>query len=71
MKTYVYGCPTNNLPLEIEDIQIEFINENIQFKSSGPVAPPNHLVLLLTHINTSHEIHIDKRTGLTYEIDAK
>lgn len=71
LETYVYGCPTTNVPLEIDDIQIEFINENIQFKSTGPISPPSHLVLLLTHINTSHEIHIDKRTGLTYEIDGK
>jgi hypothetical protein len=53
------------------DLSIEFINENIFFKSNTSTNIPNHIVLLLTHVNTSHEIHIDRRTGLTYEIDGK
>jgi prepilin-type N-terminal cleavage/methylation domain-containing protein len=69
LETFVYECPTNNIALTISDLSIEFINENIIFKSSGVASVPNHVVLLLTHINTSHEIHIDRRTGLTYEID--
>lgn len=69
LETFVYECPTNSIPLTVSDLSIEFINENIIFKSSGIANVPNHIVLLLTHINTSHEIHIDRRTGLTYEID--
>jgi len=73
LETYVYECPAvSNAPINtLTDLSIEFINENIFFKSNTSTNIPNHIVLLLTHVNTAHEIHIDRRTGLTYEIDGK
>lgn len=72
MESFFYECPTNNTPLPLKDISLEFKGDSINFSSSTPsITPPNHIVLLLTHVNTSHEIHIDRRTGLTYEIDGK
>jgi type II secretory pathway pseudopilin PulG len=73
LETFLYECPPiDNTPLEgIPTLKIEFINENIYFRGDALEEIPNHLVILLTSINTSHEIHIDRRTGLTYEIEGK
>ena len=73
LETLIYECPQiDDAPLEgISAIKIEFINENIYFRENALEEIPNHLVILLTSINTSHEIHIDRRTGLTYEIEGK
>lgn len=71
LETYVYSCPSTNSALDIDTLTINFANENIVFESSPTSVAPNHIVFLLTHVNTAHEIHIDRRTGLTYEIDGK
>lgn len=72
LETFVYECPSTGTPLPLTDIGIEFIDDTIMFTSTAaPSGVPNHIVLLLTHLNTAHEIHIDRRTGLTYEIKGK
>jgi len=71
MESFFYECPSNNEPLTLTDIGITFQDDTITFSSTTSPAVPNNIVLLLTHINTAHEIHIDRRTGLTYEIDSK
>ncbi|MCB9807370.1 hypothetical protein H6768_05890 [Candidatus Peribacteria bacterium] len=71
MESFFYECPTNNTPLPLTDLEIYFREDALEFESKTSANVPNHIVLLLTHINTAHEIHVDKRTGLTYEIDNK
>ena len=71
LETFVYECPSTSTPLVLTDLGIEFINDIVTFTSTTAPSIPNHIVLLLTHVNTSHEIHIDRRTWLTYELDGK
>ncbi len=70
LETFVYECPEVALP-DISDLWIEFRDDTISFTSTSATPLPNHIVLLMTHANTAHEIHIDRRTGLTYEIKWK
>ncbi len=68
LESELYKCSSTATPIEIEKIELEFRNDTIKFLINDPaIEIPNHIVLLLKHTNTAHEIHIDRRTGLTYE----
>lgn len=64
----LYECSPTAKPLDGKKIGLEFKNDSIKFiTDNSAVDIPNHIVLLLKHIHTAHEIHIDRRTGLTFE----
>lgn len=68
LEAELYECSSAASSLAIEEIGLEFRNDTIKFITDNPAIDiPNHIVLLLKHTNTAHEIHIDRRTGLTYE----
>jgi hypothetical protein len=49
-------------------INIIFENEKIYFENeAGAAIPALHMVILLEKRTGTREIHIDRRTGLTYE----
>jgi prepilin-type N-terminal cleavage/methylation domain-containing protein len=66
LQTEAYSCPGATSLAWIKKIGIEFENDTINFVSdNGEIA--DHTILLLKHTHTAHEIHIDRRTGLTYD----
>lgn len=67
LEAELYECTEIAAPLDLKKIEVEFRNDTIKFISNSSIDIPNHVVLLLKHTNTAHEIHIDRRTGLTYE----
>jgi prepilin-type N-terminal cleavage/methylation domain-containing protein len=67
LEVELYDCPLAATPIEIKKIGLEFRNDTITFVEDPTQDIPNHIVLLLKHTNTAHEIHIDRRTGLTYD----
>jgi len=71
MQISTHTCPDTGSLTDVTDLQIEFMDEDIRFKSTNTTNVPNHIVLLLTYQDISHEVHIDRRTGLTYEIAGK
>jgi len=71
MEISTHACPDTGPLTDIIDLQIEFVGEDILYKSTNTTAIPDHVVLLLTYQDVSHEVHIDRRTGLTYEIVGK
>ncbi|MBP6921109.1 prepilin-type N-terminal cleavage/methylation domain-containing protein [Candidatus Gracilibacteria bacterium] len=63
-----YQCPEATEIEDMNKIQIEFRDDSIRFIPENPSSEvSDHFVLLLKNTNTAHEIHIDRRTGLTYE----
>jgi hypothetical protein len=67
-----YDCSigTEGVELTIEDVMIEFSHDTINF-ATGTVSNPVqiqafHIVLKMSRNKSHQEIHIDKRTGLTY-----
>ena len=68
LEAELYDCSATPNPLEFKKIGLEFRNDTIKFiTDDASTDTPHHIVLLLKHTNTAHEIHIDRRTGLTYE----
>lgn len=62
-----YSCWATADVLNTDTLEIEFQEDVITFLENPNTEVPNHIVLLLKHTNTAHEIHIDRRTGLTFE----
>lgn len=67
LDTEAFGCPEATSLSGLVKLGIEFRNDAITFVEDPPLDIPNHIVFLLKHTNTAHEIHIDRRTGLTYD----
>ncbi len=68
LEAELYECTEVAAPLDLKKIQIEFRNDTIKFITENPTDDaPYRVVLLLKHTSTAHQIHIDRRTGLTYE----
>lgn len=70
LETEVHECGAASPELGIQNLAIEFRDDKILFIDNPTVTLPHHIVLLLKHTNTAHEIHIDRRTGLTYETES-
>lgn len=67
LQTEAFSCPEATSLSGLVKLGIEFRNDTIAFIEDTIVDIPHHVVLLLKHTNTAHEIHIDRRTGLTYD----
>lgn len=68
LEAELYECTEVAESLDLKKIEIEFKNDTIKFLTENPTDDaPYSVVLLLKHTNTAHQIHIDRRTGLTYE----
>ncbi len=64
-----YECH-NNIATKLPgtELNIFFENENMQFQDGANVDMPfQHIVIFLERKSGTREIHIDRRTGLTYE----
>ena len=64
-----YEC-RNNVATKLSgtELNIFFENEKIQFQDGANVdMPVQHIVIFLERKSGTREIHIDRRTGLTYE----
>ena len=67
LETEAFSCPEATNLSGLVKLGIEFRNDTIAFVEDPLLDIPHHVVLLLKHTNSAHEIHIDRRTGLTYE----
>ncbi len=65
----IYECDTTtSSPTLINSVttaNVVFQGDNISFLA--PLSDKNHLILFLSRDTTYREIHIDRRTGVTYE----
>lgn len=68
LKTYLYVCPQIEWPLEWSNkLKIIWDGDNMKYSYEWIEKLPPHIVIHLTNEKSSHEIHLDNRTGLTYE----